>query len=488
MRGRRAKLTGRPRVVLVALGLALLVGAWIAATPPFAAPDEASHYDRALGITNGTILGPKVAYGPIPGLTPPQQVFINHDTRAIEVQTRLLPPGVSCIDGKPDLTSCLVASPNGNFPPLGYVLPAVALSVSHSSTSGLWLTRAASALQSVAFVLLAVAVLWDTSAWSLLGLLAAISPMVLFVSSVMNPSGIEITACLAFAASVLRITRAPARAPLWVWAAFAFAGTVAILSGPIGLVFAIGDLALLGVLLGAGGLRELRRARQFRLSALTLLVAGVVALVYSRIAGFEATFGISPILHSVRLGLHELRSSVLPDAVGNFASRTVSLPLFAHWIWWLLVLVLFASALRVGDRRERLVLASVAVLALAFPVLFYAWVDRFSGFGLQGREVLPPLMLIPLVAGEVIFRHSSAVATQRRPAQLALGAAIALMALFQAYAWWFSARVAAGTTHRLLFYAQATWVPPLGWLPWILSAGLGTAALLSFAANEALVA
>jgi hypothetical protein len=420
-------------------------------------------------------------------LTPTQQAFINHDTRAVEVPARLSPGDMLCISGEPDVSdSCPEAVPNGNFPPLPYVLPAVAVKVSHDVATASWLTRLASALQSLAFLLLATALLWSGTGWSLLGLLAATSPMVLFVSSVMNPSGVEITACLAFAAAVLRITRAPIRAPGWVWGVFVISGAVGILAGPIGLAFIIPELALFGALLGPRGLRELRRKRahQLRVSALTLLGAGAVALIYARLAGFSGTVHISPIRYGLQQGLDQL-PSVLQDAVGTFASLTVSLPLAAHWIWWLLVLALLAGAIWHGDRRDRWLLSGVAVLALAFPVLFYAWIDRFTGFpGLQGREVLPPLLLIPLVAGEVLYRRRPAF-TQRRSGQLALGGAIAAIAVFQAYAWWFNAKAAAGAPGTIRFYAHAAWNPPLGWLPWIAVAGLGTVALLSFAGSEA---
>ena len=488
VRGGEARSSKRIGASLLMLGFALLLVAWIMATQPFAAPDEASHYLRALSITNGQILGPKVRYPLVPGLTPTQMAWLQRDTRAVTVPARLSPPNVNCIDGKPDISGrCLEATPNGNFPPLGYFLPAVALSASNDASSGIWLSRVASALPSLAFLLLTVALLWSTTGWSLLGLLAATTPMVLFASSVMNSSGIEITACLAFAASVLRVTRSPAGARRWVWAAFALAGAVAILSWPLGLVFVIGDLALFGVLLGRRGLRELRRGsgRQLRLSALALLVAAVLSLIYSRLSGLGAAkLSISPIWRSLHEGLDQL-SPVLHDSVGSFASLTVHLPPAAYWIWWLLVVGLFVAALGLGEGRERLVLVAVVVLALAFPVVFYAWFDRLTGFGLQGREVLPALTLIPLMAGEVIYRRRSAI-TQRRSAQVMLSGAIALIAMFQAYAWWFNARAAAGAPHTIRFYAHAIWSPPLGWLPWIAVAGFGTAALLTFAANEAL--
>ena len=56
MRVRTTTAVHRPRAAFVALGLTLLLAAWIMATPPFAAPDEGSHYLRALTITNGSIV------------------------------------------------------------------------------------------------------------------------------------------------------------------------------------------------------------------------------------------------------------------------------------------------------------------------------------------------------------------------------------------------------------------------------------------------
>jgi hypothetical protein len=215
-----------------------------------------------------------------------------------------------------------------------------------------------------------------------------------------------------------------------------------------------------------------------------LLVAAGLALIYSHLAGFSAQFGISPIRSSLQGGLDQL-PRILSEVVGVFGAESVHFPSAAYWIWWLLVIVLLATAIGLGNRHERLVVGGVAVLGLAFPVLFWAWVDRYSGFTLQGREVLPVLGLIPLVAGEVVYRHRASLMAPRVSA-LALGAVIGLIALFQGYAWWYSARAAARAPGTIRFYAHAVWSPPLGWLPWVALAALGTVALLSFAATEAL--
>ena len=90
------------------------------------------------------------------------------------------------------------------------------------------------------------------------------------------------------------------------------------------------------------------------------------------------------------------------------------------------------------------------------------------------------LLLIPLVAGELVYRRIPPLA-HRQSARLALGGALAVTAGFQAYAWWYNGRT---VTTPSGFYAHATWTPPLGWLPWAVIAALGTASLFAFAVSE----
>ncbi len=461
----------------------LLATAWIADTSPFQAPDEASHFVRAIGLENGHLLGQQIPYLPNPGLNPVQEAFIDHDTRAVSVPADLMPGNMLCIDGQLNRSGCIVATPSGNFPPLGYVLPAATLGFFHSATSALWAARVASALQSLAFLLLAIALLWEGTGWSLLGLLAAISPMVLFCAAILNPSGIEIASCLAFAAAGLRIARDPRRISTRLWAAFAVAGAVAALTGPIDVIFVVADLVVFAGVLGVPRLRELARARTARIATGVVAGALVLAYAYTRAAGFASNFGLAPFGKSLQHGLDQL-PPVLGDAVGDFASQTVPLPGIVHWFWWLLAAGVIALALWLGDRRERTVVAVVTVLGLAFPILFWAWVDRYSGFGLQGREVLPELMLIPLVAGEVVARHRARL--QRRAGwSLALAGTLAVVGGVQLYAWWLSARAASGSSAVPGFWSHAAWSPLLGWAPWLVLAALGAIALVSFALGEA---
>jgi hypothetical protein len=318
----------------------------------------------------------------------------------------------------------------------------------------------------------------------LVGLLAAITPMVLFVSSIVNPSGLDTVASLAFAAAGLRIARRPARVPPWVWIAFAVSGLLTVLTFQAGPAFLVTDLAVAAAVAGRGGLGELRRTQRRPVVAvgLILLAAVVLWFVYARVSGAShSPFGVAPFLRSLHEGFDQL-GPVLRDAIGNFGSLTVHLPAAARWLWWLLVLGLVGAAVWLGSLRERVLMALVVALALAFPVLAYAWVYRHSGFGMQGRQVLPVLALIPLLAGELVRRDRA-----RRPSRAGPGVlpvAIGGIAILQGYAWWYDARDVAGAPGALRFYAHATWSPPLGWIPWIVVAALGVLALLAFAVTS----
>jgi hypothetical protein len=484
---------------LAGVGLALLTAAWVVATRPFAAPDEAAHYLRALEISDGSLVGSKVPFfapgHPQAPLAWVRQRFtggharahiawVRPDTRGVLVAPKmspLLPSGQPqlCVDGRRDTRGrgCVEATYTGDYLPLPYLLPAVALSASSSRDTGLWIARALSALCCIAFLLLAVATLWDGSGWSLVGLLLATTPMVLFVSSVVNPNGLEATAGIAFAAAGLRIVRDRERAPGWVWALLACSGAATMLAWQLGPVFVLIDAAAIALLLGASPGRELlaRERKRVRTVALVLIGALGLYLAWALTDGTShATIRIAPVVHGLRLGVSEL-SYVFREAVGVFGSLTVPLRSAFCRLWWLLIAAAVVGAVVLGTRRIRLIVLGLTVVGFAFPVVFYAWVYRFSGYDLQGRYVLPLLALIPLVSGEVINQARDRI--PRRAAFWLPAVTIGAVAVVQLDAWWTSARAAAGATAYQWFIPHASWHPPLGWWLWVVVAVAGCAAL-----------
>jgi hypothetical protein len=476
--GRAWRRVPRP-LGLIALALVLLGVAWSMSSPAFSVPDESSHYLRAMEIADGELLGPKAKY-PAVGIPAAEYAFASHDTRAVYVRAGLSPGNMGCANGKPDLHGCIEVTPTGDYYPVAYLLPAVALKLANNANTALWWSRILSLAPCLALIIAGLIALWDADVWSIAGALAALTPMVLFVCSILNPSGLEIAANFAFVASALRVTRRPVRAPRFAWGLFAISGALTLISYQSGPVSAIACLAIALGLLGADGARAFFAANRRRLIHLDWLfvVALVAWVLYSKGSGVAHTqISLTPFWDSLNQGLGAL-NAVWDDAVGTFGSLTVPLPSLARWLWWIGIAALVITALIVGNRRDRLVVGTTVLLVLLYPILFFAWAYRLSGYGLQGRQILPILMLIPLVSGEIVHRR---LVRHRLPRSVRAIASVGLagIAVFQVYAWWYDGRVSAGAPGTTRFWAHAQWVPPLGWAPWVVLAGLGGFALVA---------
>ena len=59
----------------VVAGYALLILAWVFSTPPFSGPDEWAHYLRAVGVSEGQVLGAPVDSFRDQHLTPDQEAW-----------------------------------------------------------------------------------------------------------------------------------------------------------------------------------------------------------------------------------------------------------------------------------------------------------------------------------------------------------------------------------------------------------------------------
>jgi hypothetical protein len=168
---------------------------------------------------------------------------------------------------------------------------------------------------------------------------------------------------------------------------------------------------------------------------------------------------------------HDL-DDVARHAVGNFGALDTPLPGWLYVVWAVALLGLLGLAAARGTARERAGLALCLVVAGGITVAVSVFQLR-TGYGAQGRHVLPVLVLVPLWAGEVVRRH---------PAGLAwlVPAAGGLWAAGQAVAWLANARRGAvGVDGSWWFAGPAEWSPPGGWWPWAVMALAGAALALA---------
>ncbi|MBV9311875.1 MAG: DUF2142 domain-containing protein [Solirubrobacterales bacterium] len=481
----------RLRPGLIVAGFVLLTLAWVFASAPYQAPDEQAHYLRAAAIASGTLLGPT---GFSRGSTEAQTAWLTSHTRRESIDARLIPPTFRC---KPVPAShrCVTSNYAGNYQPLPYLLPAVAARAAitlvdnahfaNRSRRALFLGRLVSASQCLVFFVLAFALLWRGTAWSVLGLLGALTPTTLFLSSVINPDGVELAANLAFIAGLLRLSDSGSTAPRWVWAGVGASGAVVVLAWHLGWVFVFVEAALVAMLVGVRQLRHLisDKRREAGATAIVLLAGLAVYLSWGlSVALLRGTFSLSAFGSGVQDGFAQLRV-MLYGAVGLFGQLNVALPANGYyWVWWLLVLALFVGGLALASWRERGVMTLACVIALAYPVLLYAGLLRHAGFSLQPRYVMPLLSVVPLLGGELVFRSYKRLPS--RVIRYVPSAAIALIGCYELMAWWVNARAAAGKPTVFWFLHAPYWAPPSGWVPWAATATVGAIVLLAGAQVE----
>jgi hypothetical protein len=138
------------------------------------------------------------------------------------------------------------------------------------------------------------------------------------------------------------------------------------------------------------------------------------------------------------------------------------------------VLVLAATVAR---WRDRLVLAGTVAAGVVVSIVVFVTVAR-TGFPMQGRYVLPVVVAVPLLAGELVFRNRGRLPILLRIPLLALVAVVAAAGHFAGWAV-NARRSAVGVLGPLWFSGQSQWQPPLGWGPWLLVSVIGSFLLVA---------
>jgi len=493
----RARLAPLP--IVFGLAYALLFAGWVGGDPPFAAPDEWSHYLRTLGVADGELIGAPFTFelGPTAsGHDRRTYAWINDAARLVRVPPGLFIPGFDCNAGRPERSAaCLYAltphptaliepTPVGNYQPLPYLLPALVITLARDPYSADRLGRAASALACWLCLAVALRLLWDGRASSLVSILLALSPMVVFIGAALTPSGLEIMSGLLFAAALLRLWRQEdARAGYWLVAGVA--GAMLALSRSTGPLYVAIDLLIFAALVGPRGLRGRLRARWPGMAAGGAIIA--VGVVLSRL--WERAYGshlrIDPAGIPAQFGPALARVPVIMlENVGVFGSLDTVLPFRSAAVWVAALGVLIALALLVGTWQERVVLAATALGNLAVIFAFSVILVVGTTFDVQGRHILPLALMVPLLAGEILARHTDRLPARlagldlRRAGDWAFAALACGVGLFHLFAWYWNARrQGVGLLGKYRFFDRAEWYPPGGWQLWAVLVVLGAALL-----------
>ncbi len=483
---------------LVSAFFVLMGASWLMASPPGSPFDEGAHYVKAIGAGHGDLLG-----DPYAPSAAQRRAFLrgagtadvarlarqshgraarwqSRTTRQFDVPSELVAPAFGCTYfGRETTGACLdrprrrpsggpVASYAGTYQPYVYVPAGLALRAAGSPQTALRLGRAAILAISVGLLVTAVWLLWNPVApgVSLLGLVAAVTPMVLFVSSVLSPSGPEVAGAVCFAAALLRLRR-EGEPPRWIWAAAGVSGAVLASARALGPAF----VALLVVSVALLGGARPRLTRATAAAAVAVVAAGIAGAAWELANQPRPSPSGTGVADAIGPSLANL-PTLFRQAVGVFGALDAPMPAVGHLGWLALLAALTVAAVAVGARRDRAaicwLLAAALVVTMAMSVVY-----REIG-PLQGRYALPYLVLVPLWLGEVLYRRRA-----RLPAGFVAGA-FALATAVQALGWLANGRrFAVGQNGSWLFPLDAGWSPPLGWIPWTIVAGLALGAYLA---------
>ena len=460
-----------------------ITGLWSLSTPIFSGPDEPSHVVKAAAVARGQLIG-QDALEKVPEGVKPKVVTVVR-VPAILGKAYDVP---ECYAFRPNETAdCAPAftgprtdaattTSSGHYPPLYYAIAGLP-SLAATSVTGIYLMRLLVAAVSAAFLASALesAVASRRRGALALGTAVAMTPMVFYVSSIVNPSGLEIAAalCLWVSSIVLLLDLGP-QAGTRLVTRVGVAGSALVLTrtlSPLWLVV-IGSVTIATA--QRANVRSLLRRREARRSGTGLVVASGLALSWILLAGAlesrDPRRASQPVTATIRASLGGIERD-LREMVGAFGWLDVNAPALTYYVWIGAVGGMILAGLAFGRRRYALAVAVVLAAVIILPVVLESVQAAELGFFWGGRYTLPLATGLPVLAAFAIgdrMRMPPEVLT--RVASVLLGALALGHLLAYAVA---VRRFSVGTSGPVMYM-----LPGAGWSPPLPAAGLLAAFVL----------
>ncbi len=451
--------------------LLLLATVWAVSNPLMASPDEPAHTVKAASVVRGQLSPPDAEGGSLVQVPyfynlvtayPVCYMFVPEDTGVCE------PPATLPLDETVD-----AVTPAGRYNPLYYAIVGLP-TLAPPGDGVLYAMRLLSAALSTFFVALGLRSLAQTpsAAWAVPGAAAALTPMVVFLSSTVNPASVEITAAFALWCQLLTLLRHPdpsrtVSRMAWIAVSTTFLVNARGLSLLYTAVIVVVALAVSRWQTVVEVLRTRGTWPSFGVVvAACLAAAGWVVGTNSlgsggTLAHPDLTFPVAAKSTVLMTGTY------VTNMIGQFGWTDTNLPTTVLLTFAAGAGVVVVLALAVGRWRERAALALVAGLAFALPVLIHASQAQYLGLIWQGRYILPVAIGIPLLAGFVLAGRVGSLPPAARTALARPGAAVAsvvaaVLALVQLAAFAINLqRYVNGTDGGWFTLAPDAWLPPL---------------------------
>ncbi|MGI8751467.1 MAG: DUF2142 domain-containing protein [Acidimicrobiales bacterium] len=460
---------------LVPLGL--LVLAWAMTTPPWAGPDEAAQYIKALGTVSANPIGHGAVWvEPEVPMTPAQRAYFGDTSRRFPIDPKLAPrvPTIPCFAYHPSRSAACATNEArgpaqdiayvGTYQPVYFVLPGLAAHLAGSPAGGLRAARLTGALEFLALVGGALALLDRRGKCPPpIGVLLVLTPMTLSLGGVVNSSGFEVAAAVLFMCSCVRVAERPPTPTLL--AVFVGSGTLLAWSRPLGPLWVAGGLVVAGVLAGWTVVASRARDHWVRPAAAALTALTLASGVWDLALGFGSGVARSSLPTAIHDLIH-LATTLFQQQIGVFGFLDTVLPKPVYVACEVLAAALLITALVLGRARQRLALvAGIAFYVLVTLVVFVTTTK--TGFPVQGRYFLPLWAFVAVLMGETLggaaLLRGYGVVLRR----LVTIGVVAFAALNVGSVYVNARRYAVGTAGPELFFRHPAWTPPGGWYLWL---------------------
>ena len=470
--------------LLLGLGYLLIMACWAFATP-LPAEDERAQVVKAVATVRGELLGTIVHVDRTDLGLPANSGFGPGLASRYVVPRSYAGVAIPCYPAKPVHPRCsapMSSDPSpatalsyvGNYNPIYYALVGWPSLLTLGPTS-VYLMRLCTAL--INALLLA----WTAGTVmrardprrALICFIAATTPMTLFIGAIVNPSGVEITSA-ELLWSVLLVLATDRRPLPDLLRALGIRGAVALLLllnlRMLGPLWAAGAFATAAWVASPQRRREFVKDRWIHRAAPVFLLAGVAALLWTKLTPVELSS-----LRDIHPHFMKAARVTLDETPGYFKMMLFSynwneplIPAFAVVVLSAALAVLLVPVL--GDRRFGRPLLAILVTTVVFPILLQGCEMHRTGDVWQGRYILP------LAVGALFLAGFAPVALDRPTARwlLALAGVGELTCLCWAARFNANVKGLAGS----LLPLHAHWSPPVTW-PGALVPFLGGLALVA---------
>lgn len=460
--------------------LAAMTFLWVLANPLGAAPDEPTHYVKAAGLVREQTLGVETRPG-VGSIELPHLYSLPDEMS-------------SCFKFDPNIpASCWprdfgdVAAPQvaettaRGYNPLYYAVVGLP-SLLEPRLGVLYLMRLVSALLCTLPLAMGLRSLAEMPVrrWAVTGAAVAVTPMVVFLASAVNPGSLEIAAGLGLWATLLAALHHPA--PELTGRRWLRAGVlVALLVNSKALAplfLAIIVLTCVALLPWSRTWAAIKDRRSW--PGLAVGAAGtLLALVWTATAGGVTGSGeVAFPDRDLATAFEDVTRSTtyyVQNMIGYFGWLD-SRPPHTVYTWVTAVVgILFVLALAGGNRRQRLVLGALGLSVVALPIILQVPQAQYLGYAWQGRYLLPVAVGVPLAAGVIADRVLAGV-----PRRISVATSFLVVgAMLTVHVVSFASnlrRYVAGADARWFEPVETPWAPPLPSL--VLVVGFTAAATL----------